>query len=75
MNCQQATRLVSDAQDRPLAVGDNAAVRVHLMMCVNCRRFKAQMAVLRQATGLLAQGAAPLPDEPAASSPPGDVKD
>lgn len=75
MNCQEATRLISEAQDRPLAVGEHTGVRLHLMICVNCRRFKAQMGVLRQATGLLASGAAPLPDDEPTGSAPGDAKD
>jgi predicted anti-sigma-YlaC factor YlaD len=49
MNCEQATRLMSDAEDRPLTLSEKAALRLHLMMCVGCRRFSSQVGVLRQA--------------------------
>lgn len=49
MNCEQATRLMSDGEDRDLSLSEKAALRLHLMMCVGCRRFSSQVGVLRQA--------------------------
>lgn len=60
MNCEQATRLASESQDRTLLVNEKLGLRLHLMMCVNCRRFNAQMGVLRQAMSRLADGSAPV---------------
>lgn len=47
MNCQQATRLLSDAQDRKLSITDRTALKFHVMMCAGCRNFGEQMHSLR----------------------------
>ncbi len=47
MNCQQATRLLSDAQERELSLKDRAALKFHVMMCSGCRNFGKQMGTLR----------------------------
>lgn len=59
MKCRQATRLVSEGQDRPLGLRERAGLQVHLAACVHCRRFAQQMGVLRQATRQLADLQAP----------------
>lgn len=66
IKCKQATRLMSDAQDRPLSLGEKAGLRVHLLTCEPCRRFGGQMDVLRQGMRRLADlGAGPdSPDDP-----------
>jgi hypothetical protein len=61
MNCEQATRLASDAQDRPLTLSEQASLRLHTLICVGCRRFNAQMGVLRQAMQGLSSGRAAPP--------------
>jgi predicted anti-sigma-YlaC factor YlaD len=47
MNCQQATRLLSDAQELELSLSDRASLKFHVMMCSGCRNFGKQMNDLR----------------------------
>lgn len=47
--CKEVHRLVIEGQDRTLPLSQRIAVRLHLMMCSACRRFEAQMNLLRQA--------------------------
>lgn len=56
MNCQQATRLLSDAQERPLSLKDQAVLKVHVMMCSGCRNFARQMGILREIAHEYAKG-------------------
>lgn len=49
LNCKDASHLISRRQDRPLSGGERWALRVHLWMCVNCRRFSVQIDLLRRA--------------------------
>ncbi len=46
-HCEQSTRLLSEAMERPLARGERLALRWHLMMCGACRRFERQLGWLR----------------------------
>jgi hypothetical protein len=62
LNCRQVTRLVSQSMDARLAWHQRFAMRFHLLYCVWCRRYAAQVQFLRKASkGLDA--------EPDASSP------
>lgn len=49
LNCKEATRLMSEAQDRPLGVGEKLQLEMHLAMCRGCRNFREQMDFLRLA--------------------------
>lgn len=49
LNCKDASHLISRRQERPLSAGERWALRVHLWMCVNCRRFAVQIDLLRRA--------------------------
>ncbi len=49
INCRQAARLLSDAQDRPLSMGDRFKLRLHLHWCVACTRYAQQVAFMRRA--------------------------
>lgn len=49
IRCREATRLISEAQDRPLAVQERWPLQAHLFACQNCRNFKAQLNFLRRA--------------------------
>lgn len=49
LTCKQAHRLLSEAQDRSLGWGERLALRLHLLLCDPCRRFRAQMGFLRRA--------------------------
>ena len=40
MRCRQATRLISDAHERELALDELLGLRVHLLICPHCRQFQ-----------------------------------
>ena len=48
-SCREVHRLVIEAQDRKLGFSERLSMRVHLILCAACRRFDAQMDLLRQA--------------------------
>ena len=50
LNCRQASRLLSDAQDRGLGWREQLPLRWHLVWCDGCRNFREQLGFLRQAT-------------------------
>ena len=39
MNCQEATRLLSERQERSLTLRERVALGFHLLMCHLCRSF------------------------------------
>lgn len=47
MNCREATRLMSEAQDRKLTLRESAELEFHKMMCKGCRNFSKHMGSLR----------------------------
>ena len=50
MHCRNATRLMSEAQERPLSVTERISLKLHLIMCSGCHNFKDQMNTLRLMT-------------------------
>jgi len=48
-NCKEATRLQSDALDRPLSRFQRIGLRIHLALCVWCSRYGKQIKFLRSA--------------------------
>ncbi|MES2408315.1 MAG: zf-HC2 domain-containing protein [Pseudomonadota bacterium] len=56
LNCQEITRLVSEAQDRPLSLGEKLSLRTHLLMCSGCRNYEKNIASLRIASRAFTQG-------------------
>lgn len=50
LNCRETTRLISQSMDETLPWHRRLAIRVHLLYCVWCRRYAAQLRLLRQAT-------------------------
>lgn len=48
LTCKDASHLVSHGQDRALSFRERWGLRIHLMMCVNCRRFERQIALMRR---------------------------
>jgi hypothetical protein len=55
ISCKESTRLVSQGLDRELAFGERVALRVHLVICLGCRRAGRQMQFLRRAVRELAE--------------------
>lgn len=49
MNCREATRMLSEAGERRLGLGERLSLRLHLALCGACRRFGQQVGLLRQA--------------------------
>ncbi len=47
MNCKQATRLMSEAMERPLTFQEKASLSLHRGMCSGCRNFGKQMGEIR----------------------------
>ena len=43
LSCAEATRLASEALDRPLSGRERRALRLHFMLCHLCRRYDAQL--------------------------------
>ena len=50
LNCRQATRLISQSLDAKLPWHRRLGMKVHLLYCVWCRRYAAQLKFLRSAT-------------------------
>ena len=48
-NCKEASRLQSEALDRPLPLRRRVGLRIHLALCKWCRRYGRQIAFLRAA--------------------------
>ncbi len=49
LTCKDASHLLSERQERPLTLRERWGLRLHLWMCVSCRRFEQQLALIRQA--------------------------
>jgi hypothetical protein len=49
LTCKDASHLLSQRQERPLGLRERLGLRLHLWMCVSCRRFEQQLALMRQA--------------------------
>jgi hypothetical protein len=49
LSCKEASRLLSQAQDRRLAWTERVKLRLHLGVCSACTRFARQLALVRAA--------------------------
>ncbi|MBV1919937.1 MAG: zf-HC2 domain-containing protein [Pseudomonadales bacterium] len=56
LSCHQATRLASDAQERPLSFKEKVSLKIHTIMCSGCRNFESSMNTLRKAMQGFASG-------------------
>jgi len=56
MNCHQATRLISESQERDLSMAEKLSLKMHVMMCSGCKNFSLQIPFLSQAMKAYAQG-------------------
>lgn len=57
LTCNDASHLLSEGQERPLGLRERMGLRLHLWMCVSCRRFEQQLTLMRRAMRLLRQRA------------------
>ncbi len=49
VTCREASQLLSQMQDRPLAARERIRLRLHLAICNACSRFGRQLTFLRAA--------------------------
>ncbi|PPC94875.1 MAG: hypothetical protein CTY33_03020 [Methylotenera sp.] len=49
LTCKQVSQLISQSLDRPLTLTNRIQLKVHLVMCDACTRFKKQMQLLQVA--------------------------
>jgi predicted anti-sigma-YlaC factor YlaD len=47
LTCRESARLLSDDLDRTLSRAERLALRIHLVLCRQCRRFGRNLALLR----------------------------
>ena len=55
ISCKHATELMSQGLDRRLTWGERLGLRLHLFICIGCRRTIAQFRFLRVAVRSLAE--------------------
>jgi len=48
-DCSEISRLVSDSMDRTLPFRQRIGIRIHLLMCRHCTRYRKQLLFLRKA--------------------------
>ncbi|HXC41331.1 MAG TPA: zf-HC2 domain-containing protein [Burkholderiales bacterium] len=49
LKCREASRLLSQAEDRQLGLSERLALRLHLGLCDACTQFSRQLGFLRRA--------------------------
>lgn len=59
LNCHQATRLYSEAQERPLTLQERLQLQLHIAICRGCRNFGKQLPLLRLISRRYAGGSTP----------------
>ena len=55
LSCKETARLLSQGEDRKLALSERLALRVHLAICNGCRNVNEQFKFLRLAISSLSQ--------------------
>lgn len=58
LSCKEVTEVCSAELERPLKLGEQLALRTHLMMCSGCTNYRKQMKTLRQVMQVYAEGKA-----------------
>ena len=61
LTCRRAARLLSEGLDRPLSARERTALRLHTLLCIGCRNYRRQLALLRQACRRRASGEEVMP--------------
>ncbi len=49
LSCHDATRLMSERQERELSGRELVSLRLHVAICTACRRFEKHMGTVRRA--------------------------
>ncbi len=55
LNCKQASQLISQSLEQPLAMRERFALKLHLLICKYCRRFRQQLHAIGVALKLTAR--------------------
>jgi hypothetical protein len=61
LTCKEASHLLSQGEDRRLALGERIRLRVHLLICDACANFSRQVETLRRAVRALRERSGPDP--------------
>jgi hypothetical protein len=56
LNCYEASRLLSESQERRLILKERISLKVHTLMCSGCRNFEKQMHFLHRLAREYAKG-------------------
>ena len=48
LSCKDVTRLLSESMDHSLPLGKRIGVRLHLLICKFCARYKRQLLLIRE---------------------------
>ena len=51
VNCREAARLLSTANERALSADETLALQRHLNQCLYCRNYEIQVKFIRKAAG------------------------
>lgn len=49
LSCRDVTRLISESMDHSLPLGKRIGMRIHLLICLFCTRYKRQLILIREA--------------------------
>jgi hypothetical protein len=52
LNCKEVTRMVSESLDRKLPLHQRMGMKIHLLVCKFCSRYRKQLLILREAIRL-----------------------
>lgn len=56
LNCQKATQLFSESQERPLTLKEKMDLKLHTLMCSGCRNYGRNLQALRKIARAYAKG-------------------
>jgi hypothetical protein len=54
LSCKDVTQLLSESMDASLPIGKRVGVRLHLLICKFCLRYKRQLLLIRETARRLA---------------------
>lgn len=69
-SCKHVAKSINKSLEQQLSLKESLTVRMHLLMCQNCRFFKRQMLFLRRVSRLYSNRSAYQSDGPQAQLPP-----
>ena len=51
LTCKEVTKLISDSMETTLPLGTRIGLRLHLMICKFCSRYKKQLSAIKKIAG------------------------